>query len=162
MKTDEIKLRKRIKIWISIFIIGLVFSGLTAFPIETQLAFAVDNMAWLPNAIFDWITEVYEAVQLTNSNYPFMSYGTDWLAFAHLVIAVAFIGPYMNPTKNIWVIQFGMIASIMVIPLALIAGSIREIPFFWRLIDTSFGVFAMIPLYLCYRDIKQLEKIEDL
>jgi hypothetical protein len=32
-------------------------------------------------------------------------------------------------------------------------GSIREIPFFWQLIDMSFGVFGIIPLWLARRDI---------
>jgi hypothetical protein len=51
---------------------------------------------------------VYDAVKTTNASYPYLAYGTDWLAFAHLVIAVAFIGPLMQPVKNVWVIQFGM------------------------------------------------------
>jgi hypothetical protein len=89
-----------------------------------------------------------------------LSYGTDWLAFAHIVIAVAFIGPWRDPVKNIWVIEFGMIACIMVFPLAFIAGGIRDIPLFWKLIDCSFGVLGFIPLYYCYSLIKQLERIE--
>jgi len=86
-----------------------------------------------------------------------MAYGTDWLAFAHLVIAVAFWGPLKDPVRNIWVIEFGMIACVLVIPLALIAGPIRGIPFFWQLVDCSFGVFGIIPLWLCRRDILRLE-----
>lgn len=159
IKSEE-QLRRRIKHWIVFFFLGLVISGLTAFPIENQLSVATNNVSWLPAFIYDWIIDVYKAVKETNANYPFLSYGTDWLAFSHLVIAVAFIGPYRNPTKNIWVIQFGMIACIMVVPLALIAGPIREIPFFWRLIDCSFGLFGIIPLYLCFKNIKALEKME--
>jgi hypothetical protein len=33
---------------------------------------------------------VQEAIARTNREYPFLAYGTDWLAFARLVIAVAF------------------------------------------------------------------------
>jgi hypothetical protein len=44
-----------------------------------------------------------------------------------------------------------------VIPLALIAGHVRQIPVGWRLIDCSFGVFGAIPLLLCVRAINQLE-----
>ena len=83
-----------------------------------------------------------------------------WLAFAHLVIAVGFIGPLIDPVKNIWVIQFGMIACAMVIPLALIAGPIRDIPWWWRMVDCSFGVLGIIPLYLCYRNIKKLAAVQ--
>jgi hypothetical protein len=79
-------------------------------------------------------------------SYPFLAYGTDWLAFAHLMIAIAFIGPLKDPIKNIWVVEFGMIACASVIPLALICGFIRGIPFAWQLLDCSFGVFGFIPL----------------
>jgi hypothetical protein len=88
-----------------------------------------------------------------------MSYGTDLLAFAHLVIAVAFWGPLKDPVKNIWVIQFGMIACIMIFPLAFICGPIRNIPFYWQLIDCSFGAIGLIPLYICYKNILKLEQI---
>lgn len=80
-----------------------------------------------------------------DASYPFVLYGTDWLAFAHLVIAVAFYGPYRDPVRNIWVIEFGMIACAGIIPLALICGPIRDIPFWWTVIDMSFGVFGVIP-----------------
>jgi hypothetical protein len=84
-----------------------------------------------------------------------MAYGTDWLAFAHIVIAVAFIGPLRDPVRNIWVIEFGMIACALVIPLALIFGPLRGIPFFWRLIDCSFGIIGFVPLWLVRREIRQ-------
>jgi hypothetical protein len=114
----------------------------------------------LPAAMANWINTVYLAVKNTNTNYPYLSYGTDWLAFGHLVIATVFIGPLKDPVKNIWVLQFGMIACVMVFPLAFIAGPIRGIPFYWRLIDCCFGVFGIIPLYICYRSIRKLEKLQ--
>jgi hypothetical protein len=43
------------------------------------------------------ITRVYDALAMTNRQYPFLAYGADWLAFAHLVIAIAFVGPYHDP-----------------------------------------------------------------
>ena len=155
----EKTLRSRIRFLLILFIIGLVLSGITAFPIETQLAIAFDNITMFPLFLQGWITEVYHAIKTTNANYPYLSYGTDWLAFSHIVIAVAFIGPLRDPVKNIWILQFGMIACIMVFPLALIAGPIRHIPFYWTLIDCSFGLFGIIPLYICYKYIKRLEEI---
>ncbi len=158
MKTQkEKKLKTSIRKWILVFIVFLILSGITAFPIESELSFLINHSSYFPELMKNWLITIYNAVGETNSKYPFLSYGTDWLAFAHLVIAVVFIGPLMNPVKNIWVIQFGMIACIMIFPLALIAGPIRDIPFFWQLIDCSFGVFGFIPLYLCYRKIKILE-----
>jgi len=87
-----------------------------------------------------------------------MAYGTDWLAFAHLVIAVAFLGPLRDPAKNIWVVEFGIISSVAIIPMAFIAGEIRGIPIFWRLIDCVFGVIGALVLGRCHADIKRLVK----
>lgn len=157
-KQIETKLRNRIKRLIIFFILSLVISGITAFPIETELEIVNANIADFPQYFQNWMNQVYFAVKSTNENFPYLSYGTDWLAFAHIVIAVAFIGPLKDPLKNIWVIQFGMIACCMVFPLAFIAGGFRGIPFYWQLIDCSFGVFGFALLYLCYRNILQLEK----
>ncbi|WP_207425614.1 hypothetical protein [Pedobacter sp. SYSU D00535] len=141
------------------FITALILSGITAFPIESQLAIAVQLKDFFPLSLANWFDTIYTAVKTTNDRFPYLAYGTDWLAFAHIVIATAFIGPLRDPVRNIWVVQFGMIACAMVIPLAFIAGRIREIPFFWQLIDCSFGLFGMIPLYICHSHIKKLEVI---
>ncbi len=156
-ESEESKLRKKIKTLILIFIVFLALSGLTAFPLEWELSILVNLTKNSPLIVRDWISSVYEAIKETNSKYPFMSYGTDWLAFAHLVIAVAFIGPLKDPVRNIWVIQFGMYACLMVTPLALLCGPIRHIPFYWRMIDCSFGLIGIIPLYICYKYILKLE-----
>jgi hypothetical protein len=49
-----------------------------------------------------------------------------------------------------------VIACAGVIPLALIAGPIRGIPFWWQLIDMSFGVVGVIPLLFALRGIRRL------
>jgi hypothetical protein len=159
VKTED-KLRKRIKNLIIAFIIALVLSGVTAFPVETELEIVNANISGFPDGFRNWINEVYLAVKDMNANHPYLSYGTDWLAFAHIVIAVAFIGPLRDPVKNIWVIQFGMISCIMVFPLAFIAGPIRGIPFYWQLIDCSFGIFGFVLLYSIYKSILKLEKVQ--
>jgi hypothetical protein len=43
--------------------------------------------------------------------------------------------------------------------LAFIAGHTREIPFYWQLIDCSFGIIGLVPFTICYRKIKKLEKL---
>ena len=159
MKTTT-QLEKRIRIWIILFIVFLLLSGITAFPIETELSFLTTHSGMLPHVIQNWLNTIYEAVKTTNANYPSLSYGTDWLAFAHIVIATAFIGPLKDPIKNKFVIQFGMAACIMIFPLAFIAGPIRHIPIYWTMIDCSFGVFGFIPLYICYKNINQLEALK--
>src|SRR5665213_2170101 len=110
---NEKQLRTRIRIWLTLFITGLALSGITAFPIESELAFLANHSS-ASSTIGNWINTVYSAVKITNSNYPYLSYGTDWLAFGHLVIATAFIGPLKDPVKNIWVLQYGIIACLMV------------------------------------------------
>jgi len=138
----------------------LVVSGATAIPLETELKLLV-HMAGIDGdaehkGFAAWLLKLRNALVRTNIEYPFLAYGTDWLAFAHFVIAIAFIGPWRDPVKNIWVVEFGMIACALVVPFALVMGSVREIPFGWRLIDCSFGIFGMIPLWFCRRLIKQL------
>jgi len=153
---DKTILQRRIKLCLWIIIIGLVLSGITAFPLESELAALKAHLS--PNgAMGKWIGTIYNAVKTTNAQFPWLSYGTDWLAFAHLVIAVVFIGPLRDPVRNIWVIHFGMIACIAIFPLAFIAGTIRGIPFFWQLIDCSFGVIGFIPLYFANKYIRMLE-----
>ena len=155
MKETNLKLRIRICLWI--IITGLALSGITAFPLESELAILKDHLS-ATSLMGGWINSSYNAIKTTNDRFPWLSYGTDWLAFAHLVIAVVFIGPLRDPVKNIWVIHFGMIACIGVFPLAFIAGTIRSIPFFWQLIDCSFGVIGFVPLYLCHKYIRLLER----
>jgi len=155
---------RKIKRYILLFIIGLVLSGVTAFPIEWQLRTAHQWIAYfgLDNDLTRWIDLVYDGVKQTNLHYPFISYGTDWLAFAHLVIAIAFIGPLRDPVKNIWVIEFGMIACLAIFPLAFIAGAVREIPVYWRLLDCSFGIVGGFLLWRCHHHIKHLERVQRL
>lgn len=160
--TESDQLKKRIRSLIITFMAALAFSGITAFPIEWELRIA---HTWIQqcgcsNDITQWIERVYAGVTDTNARYPFISYGTDWLAFAHLVIAIAFIGPLRDPVRNIWVIEFGMIACICIFPLAFVAGAARGIPVYWRILDCSFGVIGGLLLAACYTRIKQLEQLQ--
>lgn len=161
--TNKASLRqlRDIRRLILFFIIMLVLSGITAFPVEMELRWLLHFKNTLPDPLQFWLTKVYFAIKDTNSKYPFLMYGYDWLAFAHLVIALMFIGPYRQPVKNIWVIEWGMIACISVLPLAFIAGPFRGIPIYWQFIDTCFGIFGIIPLAVCYNRIKKLEKFQE-
>jgi hypothetical protein len=153
------KLQRRIRLYIWVVIVGLFLSGVTAFPIETELAILINHPPIQNPVMAAWLNKVYQGVSTTNIDYPFLSYGTDWLAFAHLMFAVLFIGPLKDPVKNIWVIEFGLIASVAIFPLAFIAGGIRGIPFFWTLIDCSFGLITIALLLPCYNNIKKLRSL---
>ena len=166
-ESNKAQFIRRIRVWLALFIVGLVLSGLTAFPLERELRILVSTSGCSQpsepaSALCGWLLRVRDALAVTNERYPFIAYGTDWLAFAHLTIAVAFIGPLRDPIRNKWVITFGLIACAGVIPLALIAGCIRGIPFYWRLIDCSFGVVGAIPLIICRRYVAKLEAAEKL
>jgi len=148
-----------IKRWIIVFMISLALSGITAIPAETELSLLV---SYFPanGSTGKWLERVFIGIRDTNNRYPFLAYGYDWLAFAHIVLAVLFIGPLKDPVKNKWVIEFGIIACLLIIPFAFIAGHLRNIPFWWRLIDCSFGVIGIIPLTIVLRKINHLEDSE--
>lgn len=139
---------------------GLVVSGVTAFPLEIETRYLLRVLTPLARYVPDlvsWIERVHQGLAETGQRYPFIAYGTDWLAFAHLMIAAAFWGPLKDPVRNVWVVQFGMLACVGIFPLALICGPIRGIPFYWTCIDLSFGVFGLLPLVMAYRHIRVLQ-----
>jgi hypothetical protein len=153
------KLLTKIRVNVCIVMIGLALSGITAFPLETELGWLVNHTGALPLAMQNWLNTIYHTLVYTNLHHPYLSYGTDWLAFAHIMLAVLFIGPLVHPVKNVWILQFGIIACVAIFPLAFIAGSIRGIPFFWQLIDCSFGAIGIIPLYISYKGTCKLQQL---
>ena len=153
-------LRRRIRAWLWLFLAGLVLSGVTAIPLTAEVSLLARLVGHGDNVLALWILRVRDGLREVDARLPFLAYGTDWLAFGHLMIAVAFIGPLRDPVRNVWVLTFGMIACVCVVPWALVFGSVRGIPFFWRLIDCSFGVLGIVPLWLCRRDVYALERLE--
>ena len=143
----------RIRIVLALFIAGLVVSGLTAFPLLHELELGAKILGIPPDGspssftgLQYWIALVRQALRDTYQAYPFLAYGYDWLAYGHLVIALFFIPPFKDPVRYIANIHMGMIACVGVFAIAFICGPIREIPFFWRLIDCSFGALGILPL----------------
>lgn len=160
METEYI-LRRSIRQWIIFFIVSLIISGITAFAVETGLAWILQLWPVSAMSVHGWLELTHHAIKDMNTQYPFLAYGYDWLAFAHIVIAVFFIGPLRDPVRNKWIIQAGRIACVMVFPLAFIAGAARQIPFGWQLIDCSFGLIGLLPLTICYRKIAHLERVQE-
>jgi hypothetical protein len=164
MHAHERQLRRRIQTASWILIVGLIISGVTALPLQPEL----DILARLVGAetqspsslsgLAKWIVTVRDALHEVYAKFPFMGYGTDWLAFAHIVIAIAFVGAVRHPLRNCWLFTWGMIASVLVLPWALICGEVRGIPMGWRLIDCSFGVVAFVPCWLAARWCRELER----
>ena len=149
-------LQVQIKRLLILFIALLAFSGITAFFVETVLQFLLKyfNFGAYLNS---WMSSVYRVMVELNQEHPFISYGYDWLAFGHLVIALFFVGALKNPIANRWVISYGMLACVGIFPVAFIGGYFRNIPIIWQLVDCSFGVFGGLLLYVIQQKIKRLE-----
>jgi len=162
------RLERRVQLATWVLIVGLVLSGLTAIPIQGtfEVAHRVlgPDLSWnarLPDTVTAWLRRLDQGVRATAADAPFMFYGTDWLAFGHLTIALAFVGALRDPVRNRWLFKFGILASLAVLPWAAIFGSLRGIPVWWRLVDASFGLVAFVPAFLGHRWTGQLERARD-
>ena len=160
---DPRRALRRIRWLVGLFIAGLILSGATAIPLESEVT-------WLANVTgarellsqsppppwAEWLCRVEAALREMNLKHPFIGYGGDWLAFGHFMIAIAFVGAWRDPVRNRWLLDFGLIACALVVPYALTFGALRGIPFWWRLIDCSFGLLGAVPLWLARRLVKKV------
>ena len=161
---ERVSILRKLRLVLGLFTAALILSGLTAFPLKSKMEHVVairglEHMAPAEagNGFDRWILTIRNGLRESYARYPWLAYGTDWLAFAHLVIAVFFTGAFIDSVRNVWILQAGIIACVLVVPLALIGGAVRQIPIGWRLIDCSFGVFGVIPLLYSLRLIRALE-----
>lgn len=149
---SDVRLLRRIRFIVVVFIVGLVLSGATAMPVQTQLDWAVrllgDDVAW--------VNRVRADVTRINAEAPYIFYGYDWLAFGHFAIAIVFVWAWRDPKRHAFLFDYGLILCGLVIVFALVVAPFRGVPFWWRLIDCSFGVFGAIPLWLARRWTKRL------
>jgi hypothetical protein len=147
---------RRIRLLLAFFIVSLFLSGLTVIPATSELRLA---LAILPEQglVSDWINTVLKAYTELQAHSGFLLYGYDWLAFAHFVLAGLFIGPWRDPVRNRWVLEFGLGACVLIPPFAFIAGALRGIPFWWQLIDSSFGLIGFAVLWPCYKAVRDFE-----
>lgn len=147
--------------------LGLILSGVTAFPLLHELEL-LGRLLGIPataapatqSGLKFWIATVREGLCDVHAARPWLAYGTDWLAFSHIIIALFFIGPWREPVANAWVLKTGLAACAGVFALALICGPIRGIPFYWRLIDCSFGLFGALPLLYCLSLTRRMEAMQ--
>jgi hypothetical protein len=144
-----------IRITLATFGILLLLSGITAFPLKTEIDFLSKHLNWFPNYLQTWVLQLKVLIHATPE---IILYGTDWLAFAHIIILLFFVPVFINPVKNKANVVVGIIACLAVFPLAFICGSVRGIPLFHQIIDCSFGIGGMALLYFVYKKITQLEK----
>jgi hypothetical protein len=157
-------LRSRVRRWTLFLIVGLALSGATALPIPTEVEAGAALLGpdlsaggRLPEFVASWLRTLLEGIRTTGEKAPFMFYGTDWLAFGHFMIALAFVGALRDPVRNRWLYQFGMVACALVPLWALVFGHLRGIPVWWRAIDASFGIVGFVPAFLCHRWTRAVE-----
>lgn len=157
--TKEKQLRRQIKLVIIITIVGLLLNGASAIPLRTEMNILLSYSGLFPQFVQDWWAYVNKGVIETSEKYNFMRYGFDWLGFAHLLIAIAFIGPLRDPVKNQWVVQWGMIAAALSIVMAFGWERVRNIPVWWSLIDAGIAYAAFVLLWICNRWIQKLRLV---
>ncbi len=162
------QLHRRIRLWVLVVMGGLGLSGLTAIPLGWELNTATRLLGLddpsgplARTGLGEWVLRVHAGVLDAAGRHPFLAYGTDWLAFGHWVIALAFVGAFRDPVRNRWLFDFGLMACALVLPYAFLFGHLRGIPVAWRLIDCSFGVGGAIPLWLARRDTNELAGLVD-
>src|SRR5471030_64120 len=104
MKGRDQILRRKIKVFTWLFIIGLVLSGATAIPLQGELNLLANFLGTdgESSELARWLLRVRDALAQTQAQHPFLFYGTDWLAFGHFVNALVFLGALRNPVRNRW------------------------------------------------------------
>jgi len=146
---------------LAIVAFGLVASGVTVWPAVSELKLAV-SIVWgdaEPSGVLHgFVLRAIEGLEAVGAQYPFMLYAHDWLAFAHLVLAILFTGAIRNPIRNVWIVQCGLIMCVLVPILAGICIPIRGLPPIWFWIDFAFAPAAGIPLWIALKDIKRAEE----
>jgi hypothetical protein len=152
---------RRAKWMLGIVAFGLFVSGVTVWPAVWELKTAVH---WLwgdaepTGTLHTFVVRAVAGLEATDANYPFMLYAHDWLAFAHLMLALLFAGAMRDPRRNIWIVQCGLIMCALVPVLAGICVPLRGLPRYWFWIDFAFAPGAALPLWIALRDIKRAQE----
>jgi hypothetical protein len=160
----KMKNLNRAKWMLAIVAFGLFVSGVTVWPAIPELKLVV-NIVWgdaAPTGVLhQFVLEAIEGLEYMAANYPFMLYAHDWLAYAHIMLAVLFAGAIRDPIRNLWIVQCGLIMCVLIPVLAIIAIPIRALPPFWFWFDFAFAPGAGLPLWIVLRDIKQAEVFQN-
>ena len=152
----------RAKWMLGIVAFGLLVSGVTVWPAVPGLQLGV-RIVWgegEPTGVLHaFVLRAIAGLESVNANHPFMLYAHDWLAFAHIVLAILFAGAIRDPVRSVWIVQCGLIMCALVPVLAAICIPIRGIPYVWFWIDFAFAPAAGIPLWIALRDIRRVEAV---
>jgi len=149
---------------LGIVVFGLFVSGVTVWPAVPGLKLAVRLMwgAVEPAGVLHaFVLRAIEGLESVQANYPFMLYAHDWLAFAHIMLALLFAGAIRDPVRNKWIVQCGLIMCALIPVLAGICIPVRGLPWCWFWIDFAFAPAAAWPLWIALKDIRDAETYVD-
>jgi len=145
---------------LGIVALGLLVSGVTIWPAVSELKLAV-SLIWghgePTGVLHGFVLQIIEGFESVQADYPFMLYAYDWLAFAHIVLAILFAGAMRDPVRNVWIVQCGLMMCVLIPVLAGVSIPLRGIPFCWFWFDLSFAPMAGVPLWIALRDIRAAE-----
>ncbi len=149
---------RRAKWMLAIVAFGLLAAGVTVWPAVWELKTAV-RLVWgdaaPTGAVHRFLLEVILAIESVKAEHPFLLYAGDWLAFAHIVLAILFAGAVRDPVRNVWIVQCGLIMCLGVPILAGVCIPLRGLPWQWFLVDSAFAPAAALPLWIALGDIKR-------
>lgn len=100
---------------------GLFVSGVTVWPAipELRLSLAILSQVGLEDSqLYSFTSQILASLEAIEKDHPQIMYGYDWLAFAHIVLAILFVGAIRDPVRNKWVIECGLIMCALVPVLA--------------------------------------------
>ena len=99
------------------FLLALILSGITAFPLEHELdtlasvrGLAQTAPSDVHNGLDFWILTVRDGLQETYTHYPWVAYGTELAGVCAHCHCDFFIGAFIDPVRNVWTLKAGLIA----------------------------------------------------
>ncbi len=149
----------------AILAVGLILSGLTCYFLPWELDFIVRTMEALSfpeiplfRDMYLFVAHTREGLGFVVEGYPQMLLGTDYLGFAHVLLGLLFLGAMADPARNVYVLRFGVLCCLLVIPAAFFFGQLRGAPILHRFGDASFGVIALVFTVYALKAAERLEK----
>lgn len=152
---------RRARCMLGVVVFGLLVSGVTVWPAVPELKWGV-RLLWgdgpAAGGLHAFVLHVIASLEEVGARHPHLLYAYDWLAFAHIVLAILFAGAMRDPVRNVWIVQCGLIMCALIPLLAGICIPIRGIPTAWFWIDSAFAPAAALPLWIALRDIRRAER----
>jgi len=159
-------LLRRIRVYLVTFCLAIVFGWHTVVFVRAETTWMAEHLGrgtWVESVwpgLADWVEHLHIAFATTYTTWPVIAYCMDWLAYACIVLLILMLGAVQDPVRNVWIVEAFLIGCVIGFVMPLAIGSVRGIPLFWRLIDSSFGLAGSIWLLWTLRLIRRLEAVQ--